>query len=130
MLRRAELLAILHDPSVIEGKLRCRLYSPRQLLDVDLQSGKPPILLAEATGDAPGWAAEHRDALRAVVAEHGSVLVRGLDLRDAAGDHCSLSTAVNQPDDREGGLRGPAGLRRRGVFLGDLAGEPADVHAS
>ena len=54
------------------------------LLDVDLQPGKPPIFTVEATGDAPGWAAEHRDALRAVVAEHGSVLVRGLDLRDAA----------------------------------------------
>jgi alpha-ketoglutarate-dependent taurine dioxygenase len=59
--------------------------SPRaSLLDVELQSGKPPILRAEATGDAPGWAAEHRDALRAVVAEHGAVVVRGLGLRDAA----------------------------------------------
>ena len=58
--------------------------TPAQLLDVDLQLGKPPLLRAEATGDAPGWAAEHRDALRAVVAEHGSVLVRGLGLRDAA----------------------------------------------
>ena len=54
------------------------------LLDVDLQPGKPPILRVEATGDAPGWAVEHRDALRAVVAEHGAVLVRGLGLRDAA----------------------------------------------
>ena len=54
------------------------------LLEVDLQPGKPPILTVEATGDAPGWASEHRDALRTVVAEHGSVLVRGLDLRDAA----------------------------------------------
>jgi alpha-ketoglutarate-dependent taurine dioxygenase len=54
------------------------------LLDMELQPGKPPILRAEATGDAPGWAAEHRDALRAVVAEHGAVLVRGLGLRDAA----------------------------------------------
>ena len=35
------------------------------LLDVELKDGKPPILRAEATGDAPGWAAEHRDALRA-----------------------------------------------------------------
>jgi alpha-ketoglutarate-dependent taurine dioxygenase len=42
------------------------------------------MLWAEAAGDAPSWAAEHRDALRAVVAEHGSVLVRGLGLRDAA----------------------------------------------
>jgi alpha-ketoglutarate-dependent taurine dioxygenase len=58
--------------------------SPASLLDVDLQPGKPPMLRAKATGDAPSWAAEHRDALRAVVAEHGSVLVRGLGLRDAA----------------------------------------------
>jgi alpha-ketoglutarate-dependent taurine dioxygenase len=53
------------------------------LLDVELQNGKPPILRVP-TGDAPGWAAEHRDALHAVVAEHGSVMVRGLELRDAA----------------------------------------------
>ncbi|MEV0226102.1 TauD/TfdA family dioxygenase [Streptomyces sp. NPDC050704] len=50
--------------------------------DVDLLPGKPPILHTEATGDTAGWAGEHRDALRAVVAEHGSVLVRGLGLRD------------------------------------------------
>jgi len=56
--------------------------SPAALLDIDLQPGKPPILRAEATGDAPSWTAEHRDALRAAVAEHGSVLVRGLSLRD------------------------------------------------
>jgi alpha-ketoglutarate-dependent taurine dioxygenase len=42
-----------------------------------------PILRAERNGDAPSWAAENRDALRAAVAEHGSVLVRGLGLRDA-----------------------------------------------
>jgi alpha-ketoglutarate-dependent taurine dioxygenase len=52
------------------------------LPDVDLQPGKPPMLQAEATGDPPSWAAEHREALRAVVIEHGSVLVRGLGLRD------------------------------------------------
>lgn len=51
---------------------------------VDLTPGKPPILRADTTGDAPGWVGEHADALRAVVAEHGSVLVRGLGLRDAA----------------------------------------------
>jgi alpha-ketoglutarate-dependent taurine dioxygenase len=43
-----------------------------------------PILRAEAAGDPAGWAAEHRDALRTVVAENGSVMVRGLGLRDAA----------------------------------------------
>src|SRR5947208_9608099 len=58
--------------------------SPTSLLDVDLRPGKPPMLRVEATGDAPRWAAEHRDALRAAVAEHGSLLVRGLGLRDVA----------------------------------------------
>ncbi|MFE5921360.1 TauD/TfdA family dioxygenase [Streptomyces sp. NPDC002285] len=58
---------------------------PVPMLDVDLQSGKPPILRADSTGDAASWAAEHRDAVRAVVAEHGSVLVRGLGLGDQAG---------------------------------------------
>ncbi len=58
--------------------------SPASLLHVDLQPGKPPVLQAEtASGDAPDWAAGHRDALRAVVAEQGCVLVRGLGLRDA-----------------------------------------------
>jgi alpha-ketoglutarate-dependent taurine dioxygenase len=57
---------------------------PVPLLDVNRQAGKPPMLRAE-TGDAPSWAAEHRDALRAMVIEHGSVLVRGLGLRDVAG---------------------------------------------
>ncbi|MET7849868.1 TauD/TfdA family dioxygenase [Streptomyces avermitilis] len=54
-------------------------------VDVELKPGRPPLLRAEAADDALRWAAEHRDALRAVVAEHGSVLVRGLGLRDAAG---------------------------------------------
>src|SRR5881296_1054738 len=61
------------------------LYSsPTSLPNVDLQPGRPPILRVEATGDAERWASEHRDALRALVAEHGSLLVRGLGLRDAA----------------------------------------------
>ncbi|MBA4864614.1 TauD/TfdA family dioxygenase [Streptomyces sp. PSKA54] len=58
--------------------------SPESLLDVELHPGRPPMLQAAATGDAPGWAAGHRDALRGVVAEHGAVLVRGLGLRDVA----------------------------------------------
>jgi alpha-ketoglutarate-dependent taurine dioxygenase len=57
---------------------------PLALLDIDQQPGKPPMLRADAPGDAPSWAAEHKDALRAVVAENGSVLVRGLGLRDAS----------------------------------------------
>ncbi|MFJ9742364.1 TauD/TfdA family dioxygenase [Streptomyces sp. NPDC101166] len=49
---------------------------------VDLRPGRPPVLRADLTGDAVSWAAEHRDALRAAVAEHGAVLVRGLALAD------------------------------------------------
>src|ERR671914_15431 len=59
--------------------------SPAFPVDVELDAGKPPMLRAEATGDPAGWAAEHREALRAIVTEYGSVLVRGLGLRDAAG---------------------------------------------
>jgi alpha-ketoglutarate-dependent taurine dioxygenase len=58
--------------------------SPTASLDVDLGTGRPPILRAEATSDAPGWASEHRAELRALVAEHGSVRVRGLGLGDTA----------------------------------------------
>jgi hypothetical protein len=57
---------------------------PSSLLDMDLQPGKPPMLRTEAAGDAAPWVAEHRDALRAAVFEHGSLLVRGLGLRDVA----------------------------------------------
>jgi alpha-ketoglutarate-dependent taurine dioxygenase len=58
--------------------------SPVSLLDVELQASKPPILRTDITGDSSGWAADHKDALRAIVAEYGAVLVRGLELRDAA----------------------------------------------
>ena len=47
-------------------------------LELDLRSDKPPIPRVKAAGDAASWVAEHRDALRAFVTEHGSVLVRGL----------------------------------------------------
>jgi len=42
------------------------------------------MLRIEAPDDASRWAAEHRDALRTLVAERGSLLVRGLGLRDVA----------------------------------------------
>lgn len=59
--------------------------SPASLLDLDLRPGAPPLLHADAAGDAAGWAAAHRDSLRAVVLEHGAVLVRGLGLAEVAG---------------------------------------------
>ena len=67
--------------------------SPASLLDVDRQPGKPPILRVQAGGDASIWAAEHRDGLRAAVAEHGSILVRGLTL-DSPADVGAVFTRV------------------------------------
>jgi len=58
--------------------------SATSLFNVDLQPGKPPVLQAEASDDAARWVTEHRDALRAFVTEHGSLLVRGLGLHDPA----------------------------------------------
>ncbi|SES97799.1 TauD/TfdA family dioxygenase [Geodermatophilus poikilotrophus] len=55
---------------------------PASLLDVELRPGSPPVLRVGA-GDPAAWAGEHRDALRAAVLEHGSLLVRGLGLADA-----------------------------------------------
>src|SRR6266404_2841810 len=59
--------------------------SPASTLNVEVQPGKPPMLRFDAPDDAPRWAAEHRDALRAAVVQHGSLLVRGFGLRDVAG---------------------------------------------
>ena len=67
-----------------EAKAEMSSSLPISLLDVDLQPGKPPMLRTEASGDAARWVAEHRDALRAAVVEHGALLVRGLRLRDVA----------------------------------------------
>ena len=58
--------------------------TPATCLNAELECGTLPILRVDAAGDAARWAAEQRDALRAAVAEHGSLLVRGLGLRDPA----------------------------------------------
>jgi alpha-ketoglutarate-dependent taurine dioxygenase len=52
------------------------------LLDMHRRPGAPTMLLADAPGGAGRWAAEHRDALRALVTEHGAIMVRGLGLRE------------------------------------------------
>jgi len=75
--------------------------SPTSLLNVDVQSGKPPMLRVDATDDAPGWAAAHRDGLRAAVAEHGSLLVRGLGLRDAVETEAVFRRLANPMTERE-----------------------------
>jgi alpha-ketoglutarate-dependent taurine dioxygenase len=43
-----------------------------------------PILQTDAAGDSQAWAAQHRDALRAAVADRGSVRIRGLGLSDVS----------------------------------------------
>jgi alpha-ketoglutarate-dependent taurine dioxygenase len=43
------------------------------------------MLRVDAIDDGSRWAAEHRDSLRAAIGQHGSLVVRGLGLRDAAG---------------------------------------------
>ncbi|MGW7369963.1 TauD/TfdA family dioxygenase [Streptomyces sp. NPDC054841] len=57
--------------------------SPATLLDVQSQPGKPPMLHTEPPDDAAAWAQQHRHALRALVTEHGAILIRGLRLGDA-----------------------------------------------
>jgi alpha-ketoglutarate-dependent taurine dioxygenase len=53
------------------------------------------ILRAGGAADATSWAAEHRAALRADVAEHGSVHVRGLGLSDATEVAAVFGTLAN-----------------------------------
>ncbi|MFD9891617.1 TauD/TfdA family dioxygenase [Amycolatopsis sp. NPDC059027] len=59
--------------------------SAASLLDVALRPGAPPTLDVEHIDAPPSWAAGHRDALRALVMEHGSLLIRGLGLAEPAG---------------------------------------------
>ncbi len=61
------------------------------------ERGRPAVLSAPPGGEPARWAGTHRDALRAVVAEHGAVLVRGLGLRtadDVAATFRALSDAL------------------------------------
>ncbi|MFJ8074407.1 TauD/TfdA family dioxygenase [Streptomyces sp. NPDC096176] len=55
------------------------------LLQVETDPGAPATLRVEAAAAPARWAAEQRDPLRAFVTEHGALMVRGLDLRDASG---------------------------------------------
>src|SRR5258707_1214086 len=67
------------------SSLSARSLSSAPLLQhtVSVHPGMPSLLRVEVTGDAERGASDHRNALRAFVAEHGSLLVRGLGLRDA-----------------------------------------------
>ncbi len=52
-------------------------------LDIDVSPGRPPMAQV-STADPVAWVTAHREDLQAAVAQHGSVLVRGLGLADAA----------------------------------------------
>ncbi len=53
-------------------------------MHLDLQTGGLPILRVDGVADTARWAADNRDALRSLVIEQGSALVRGLGLRSQA----------------------------------------------
>src|SRR6266540_5468850 len=84
------------------------------LLNVELRSGKPPMLCLDTMADAPRWASEHRDALRAAVVEHGSLLVRGLELRDAAAIEAVFRRLGGLMDEKE--AFAPRRLYAEGVY--------------
>ncbi len=70
-------------------------------LDLEAQPGKPAMLRVDATDDAGRWAAEHREALRAAVVEHGSLLIRGLGLRDPAGTEAVFRRLASLTTEKE-----------------------------
>ena len=102
---------------------------PASLLDVELKPGRLPVLQVAAVDDAPSWAAEHRDGLRAVVAEHGSVLIRGLGLRDPAETEAVFHRLA------DGLMLEQEAFASRQVYSAGVyssakwPAEPADVHA-
>src|SRR3954470_1623670 len=49
-----------------------------------LLEGRPPVLRAYANSDTEGWVADNLDILHAALRGHGTVVVRGLDVTDAA----------------------------------------------
>src|SRR6266481_848040 len=71
--------------------------SPTSPFNLDVRPGKVPMLRV----DAAHWASEHRNALRGFVAEHGSLLVRGLPLRDAAETEAVFQQLGNPMTERE-----------------------------
>jgi alpha-ketoglutarate-dependent taurine dioxygenase len=60
------------------------MSSTNLLPNLDPAADSPPILHAKCVDNPASWAAEHHDALRALVLAHGGVLVRGLGLSDPA----------------------------------------------
>ena len=91
-----------------ERTSKCRPHPRRHCSTWTCSPASPRCCGSQATGDAPSWAAEHRDALRAAVAEHGcGPGPRPRAARRGRGRR-RLPAAGHRSDDREGGLRGPA----------------------
>ena len=88
--------------------------SAASLLDVALRPGAPPILDV-GTDDPPRWAAGHRDALRATILEHGSLLIRGLPRlgRRRYAAHLRRTKSRCQPSTVSGRTSNPAHADRR-----------------
>jgi len=51
--------------------------SAQAAVDVAVEAGKPPIVRAPPA-QAESWLADHSDALRSILSQHGAVLIRGL----------------------------------------------------
>ena len=103
--------------------------SPASPLDVQLQPGRPPMIWAAAAersaglgSPAPGRAARRGHPARVGVGPWPRTARRGPGRRGVPGDR-------RRPDGRAGGLRAAAAVRGRPVLLGEVAVEPADVHA-
>ena len=74
---------------------------PATMMAVEALPGRPPMLGVEAGGNPAGWAASHRDTLRALVTEHGSLMVRGLGLRTASEAEAVFRQLADLMADRE-----------------------------
>jgi alpha-ketoglutarate-dependent taurine dioxygenase len=59
------------------------ISSSSSLLDLQLQPGRPAVVVTEGAGDLRSWAVENSGAVAAALIEHGALLVHGLGLRDA-----------------------------------------------
>ena len=65
--------------------------SPSTSLTTHSGPGQPPIVIAEGTPDSAQWVRSHSDEIRRLIAQHGVLVVRGLnvrtevDLRDVVG---------------------------------------------
>ncbi|MEV4339897.1 TauD/TfdA family dioxygenase [Streptomyces sp. NPDC049590] len=66
-------------------------------LDVEPRPDRPALLRVAPPDDPVRWAAEHREALRARVTEHGALLVRGLGLTDAGRAGAVLTRLAGEP---------------------------------